>query len=377
MKFKKLSVVLSALCMMMTISINGTERDIIIADAVSSAETSEKAYSGNCGENAVWEFNPENGTLTISGTGYLNDYINYVEGSNQPWNDYKDDIISIVVEDGITGIGNTFYNFENLKSITVGNNCNMSSCMLYNCPSLEEIIAGDNCTFNAIVNSHTINMLKKITAGDNCNFHIDAFGIQYEIPECIINGTINSAVNFIEGSPFRQCIDTMSLKYDRPVLDYKYKDNKEHKTNTALSNIIRPDNINIKNTTSSPTSFNNGYNYVDKIQEIQDSNGKIYAVIPEHENVSIIPYDADKKILTLMKENFTSGAVVFDNEDNIYVLWAQEISDYNIEEAIEKKYENVVITKYDRAGNILKEYGIPIDTLEAQFPYSSGNAHIC
>lgn len=347
MKLKKLLAVLYALCMM-TMNINGAGIDFIVADAVSSAESSETAYSGSCGENAVWEFNPENGTLTISGTGYVNDYMNYIEGSNQPWNDYKDDITSLVIEDGITGIGETFYNCENLKSITCGNNCIFNSCALYNLS------------------------LKKLIVGDNCTFYSNTFGFRYELSECTINGTIN----FVDGSPFQNCLNTISLKYDRPVLDYKYKDNTKYKTNTALSDVINLDDINIGSTISSSTGYNNGYDYIDYVQEIQDSTGMLYAAIQQSNGVSIIPYGADKEMLTLVKENFAFGAAVFDDEDNIYVLWAKSISDDNIEKALEEEYANVVVTKYNKAGNVLTEYGIPVNLLDAQFPYDRGNAHL-
>ena len=69
---------------------------------------SYKCVSGPCGDNATWLF--ADGVLTISGSGAMYDY----EGNDTPWNSYRfTDITSVVVEEGITHIGNSaFRGFE-------------------------------------------------------------------------------------------------------------------------------------------------------------------------------------------------------------------------------------------------------------------------
>lgn len=69
--------------------------------------------SGSCGENATWTY--ESTTLTISGTGAMDDYA-YGEA---PWyNDYASSMTSLVIEDGITSIGNNaFAGCEILNSV--------------------------------------------------------------------------------------------------------------------------------------------------------------------------------------------------------------------------------------------------------------------
>ena len=58
------------------------------------------ARDETCGEDLKWSF--EDGTLTISGSG---DMMNYPSGCETPWNDFKSSIKSIVVEEGVTSIG--------------------------------------------------------------------------------------------------------------------------------------------------------------------------------------------------------------------------------------------------------------------------------
>lgn len=59
------------------------------------------AQSGTCGETATWELSDE-GVLTISGSGAISDTGQH----DMPWKDLRNDITSIVIDEGITRIGN-------------------------------------------------------------------------------------------------------------------------------------------------------------------------------------------------------------------------------------------------------------------------------
>ncbi|MBR5246501.1 MAG: leucine-rich repeat protein [Clostridia bacterium] len=72
--------------------------------------------SGSCGEGVMWEYSQEDKTLTISGRGYMTDYA-YDSGSfNRPWEEFKDEIEELVIEDGLASIGN--YAFVDCKNLT-------------------------------------------------------------------------------------------------------------------------------------------------------------------------------------------------------------------------------------------------------------------
>lgn len=96
--------------------------------------------AGSCGDNASWSFDGATGTLTISGSGEIDDY---AQGGNAPlrlaasspmralastksatsvvpWAKYQGDIKNIVVDDGITAIGNNaFANFFALDTVNL------------------------------------------------------------------------------------------------------------------------------------------------------------------------------------------------------------------------------------------------------------------
>lgn len=66
--------------------------------------------SGVANENIVYRIT-EDGTLYISGTG---------EVSNGDWSEYKDEIVSLVIEEGITKIGEwAFLGYNNLTSVDI------------------------------------------------------------------------------------------------------------------------------------------------------------------------------------------------------------------------------------------------------------------
>ena len=70
---------------------------------------------GTCGENLTWKYDSE-GTLTISGTGEMPDY-----DGNAPWSNYTyASIYSIIVEDGVTSIGESaFCVCRQLQTVTI------------------------------------------------------------------------------------------------------------------------------------------------------------------------------------------------------------------------------------------------------------------
>ena len=82
------------------------------------------AETGTCGDDLTWTLD-DAGTLTISGTGAMDDYTyendNFSSKSTAPWYSYRENIQSVVVEDGVTTIGDyAFYDYSNLSSVTIG-----------------------------------------------------------------------------------------------------------------------------------------------------------------------------------------------------------------------------------------------------------------
>ena len=82
-------------------------------------------YSGICGDNLIWTIDAEN-VLTIKGQGDMYDYefsetdVGGTAHSTSPWFNYNQNITSIVVENGVTGIGkNAFLHCINATEILI------------------------------------------------------------------------------------------------------------------------------------------------------------------------------------------------------------------------------------------------------------------
>ncbi|MDE5860685.1 MAG: leucine-rich repeat protein, partial [Ruminococcus sp.] len=107
--------------------------------------------SGKCGDNAYWTLDKSAGILTISGTGDIYNYGDWAyEEQSPPWctgSDYGSYIKTIIIEEGITGIG--VYNFygsavssvklpESLKKIDM--------LAFHDCENLKKITIPKNVT---------------------------------------------------------------------------------------------------------------------------------------------------------------------------------------------------------------------------------------
>ncbi len=147
------------------ISINGSTS--IAADALTgcSAELVLRGtVSGSCGSGVTWLLS-DNGVLTISGTG-AGTMTNYTNNTHAPWVAYKSIITQVVIEEGVTSIGNyAFNNCSNIRSIslpeglqTIGNNAfNIGS------PYLTEIVIPSTVTTIGSYAFRLCGALEKVT----------------------------------------------------------------------------------------------------------------------------------------------------------------------------------------------------------------------
>lgn len=100
--------------------------------------------SGECGENATWTLD-EDGLLTISGTGAMDDYPNGVT----PWKSYNDKISAVVIEDGITSVGeNAFNRCSSLSRIDFPSSVeNIGQYAFNECNSLTSVVLPEKLTY--------------------------------------------------------------------------------------------------------------------------------------------------------------------------------------------------------------------------------------
>lgn len=114
--------------------------------------------SGSCGDNATWEY--DNGTLTISGTGAMDDYTD--DPSSTPWAAYRTSVTKVVIGDNITSVGNCAFNcFTALTDVTIGESVETIG-----------IFAFDNCIADGFTTLNIPNSVKVIKSCAFSNNHL-------------------------------------------------------------------------------------------------------------------------------------------------------------------------------------------------------------
>lgn len=96
-------------------------------------------------DDIEYSFDSSTNTLTISGNG---DMDNYADGYSTPWSSYLLHIEKIIVEDGITSIGNNaFAGATNLKEVELSDSVTkLGTNCLSSCSSLNELKLSSNVT---------------------------------------------------------------------------------------------------------------------------------------------------------------------------------------------------------------------------------------
>lgn len=105
--------------------------------------------SGTCGDNAKWTLDKE-GVLRISGTGKMYDFENYYKPlTPTPWKDKADQIKYVLIEDGITSIGNdAFYKCKQLTHVYIPNTItNIGSYTFAQCNKLQNIVIPESVKY--------------------------------------------------------------------------------------------------------------------------------------------------------------------------------------------------------------------------------------
>lgn len=233
----------------------------------SGEEEDDDNPTGKCGAECTWTLDKETGTLTISGTSVIYDSNPSYYPSDTNWcddykNDYKDQIKTVIIEEGVTGIGHyAFYNCKNLKSITIPDSAtfigpyafqdcrslksinipygvtDIGNHVFSSCISLQSISIPDSVTnigtyaFYACSSLQRITLPNSVTNIESCAFYSCENMTSIIIPDSVKN---------IEDNAFRFCTKLKSI-----TLPSKLKKIKESTFNscTALSNVTIPESV--------------------------------------------------------------------------------------------------------------------------------------
>ena len=162
---------------------------------------------GTCGESVTWKLD-EDGTLTITGTGAMEDY----DWGGAPWYSLTDSIEKIVIEDGVTSIGTrAFESCESLGSITIPDSVDsIGDYAFNNCTSFSEITLPEKLSYigkGAFCNCAN---LKDIVIPDGvATIKVSTFA------SCsnLVSASISEATTAIEEDAFWDCTSLLDTYY--------------------------------------------------------------------------------------------------------------------------------------------------------------------
>ena len=163
----------------------------------------EAAVGGTCGENATWSYDDVSKTLTISGTGAIQDYTN--SGSSAPWSMYNWCALKLVIEEGITHIGNnTFNTMYGLQEISFPNTLKtIGNTVFSHCSGLTSIVIPDSVTSIGSWAFNECSELRSVTLSRNLQ-EIGACAFRYS---GLTEITIPASVTEIGSQAFSGCED--------------------------------------------------------------------------------------------------------------------------------------------------------------------------
>lgn len=116
---------------------------------------------GTCGDNATWKFDDATNTLTISGTGTI---VGFAYDSAQGYSKYRSEIFHIVIEEGITDVGDfAFANLFQLKSIQIADSVKTIGKFAFSdCFNVTELYLGNGLTSVGAAAFSTLESLQQV-----------------------------------------------------------------------------------------------------------------------------------------------------------------------------------------------------------------------
>ncbi len=117
-----------------------------IVSIVDFSAYADTLTTGKCGDNVTYSFDTSTGMLTISGKGNMYNYLNPDAGEYEsPF--YYEKITSVVINSGVTSIGNSSFLNLNLTSITIPNSVTeIGESAFSGCRSLTSVTIPDSVT---------------------------------------------------------------------------------------------------------------------------------------------------------------------------------------------------------------------------------------
>ena len=105
----------------------------------------DNVWTGQCGDSAQYEYNLDTKSLTITGTGEMWDYSEYL---SDDWSEflYHNEFSELIIEEGIATIGDSVFKYQQLlESVNIPNSVlTVDDYAFYKCENLKSVILGNS-----------------------------------------------------------------------------------------------------------------------------------------------------------------------------------------------------------------------------------------
>ena len=201
----------------------------------------ENPIFGECGKNVNWKYDVASKTLTISGLGPMDDFeqnlhipidpdeislseysvsqASYIEGS-APWSSL--DIINVVIESGVTRIGENAFKNCSVQKIAIQNSVKtIGNSSFSNCSSLKSVTIPDSVTSIGNYTFSYCSSLKSVTIPDS----VTTIGDEaFLFCRGLTSVEIPDSVTTIGDNVFNNCSSLTSIDVASGNLNYSSKD---------------------------------------------------------------------------------------------------------------------------------------------------------
>ncbi len=189
---------------------------LMVLSIVPVTASATSPTSGVCGANVTWTFDEATETLTISGTG---DMISF-NGASRPGQDFSSQIKNVVIEDGVTSIGEyAFYEYPNIVSVTIPDSVKViGNDAFYRCTKLTDISLPEGLTSIGVCAFYCCENLTSITIPDSVTSigHTAFYGCS-----ALKTAVIGSNVKTITSSLFNKCSSLESVTLPDGITEIK------------------------------------------------------------------------------------------------------------------------------------------------------------
>ncbi len=181
--------------------------------------------SGTCGAAAYWHYAPDSATITISGTGAMDDYPNYAP----PWVQYREEIQTLIIEEGITTVGwSAFQWCPSLENVSLPNTIESLEYAAFSfCTSLKEIYLPESLRCIGIAAFANSTQLSSLTVPQGTTHIEDSAFLDCTGLTTLI---LPSSVTYIGASAFKNC-SSLSRVYFQGSSRYGMSINSFYNTN--------------------------------------------------------------------------------------------------------------------------------------------------